>query len=83
MSMPRCSKSDQEGLIPKDEDEEEGSSRKKRYTRLGNTVWGADDLPLTIKFKNYLSGMTHSEQEAVAKHCSDVCIGHLFFRVIH
>lgn len=79
MSMPRCSKSDQEGLIPSDEVEDEnedgkGKSRKRRWTRLGSTVWGSDNMPLKIKFKNYLSSISRSDQEAAARKCADVCI---------
>lgn len=75
MSVPRCAKSDRDGLIPDNEEADgEGNTRKRRWARLGNVVWGSDNMPLIIRFKNYISALSKSDQEAAARHCADVSI---------
>lgn len=64
MSQPRCAK--------QDKDDEETGARKKRWNRLGSTVW--KDFPLTISFKNYERTISQSTQESIAKHCANVSI---------
>lgn len=65
MEEPRCGDVDKE-------DGEEHSSRKKRWARLGSTVWPADLMPLKISVNGGVKGFSVDQVEAIALECAKV-----------